>query len=177
MRKIIVGISGASGVRLGEKFIKALPKNEFEIYVITSQNAKIVAKKEENITLLDNNDIAEVTASGSFGAEMMAIIPCSMNTLAKIAYGISDNLLTRSAAVMIKERKTLLLAPRELPYSAIALENMHKLSLLNVIIAPPNIGYYADIKTLEDMEDFLIGKWFDLLKIPNSLYKRWGEEK
>ncbi|MDR1460978.1 MAG: UbiX family flavin prenyltransferase [Campylobacteraceae bacterium] len=174
MKKIIVGISGASGVRLGEKFIKALPK-EYEIYVIPTHNAKIVSKKEENQILLENSDISEVTASGSFGVDMMAIIPCSMNTLAKISCGIADNLLTRSAAVMIKEKKTLLIAPREMPYSAIDLENMRKLSLLNVIIAPPVAGFYANINTLEDMENFLIGKWFDLLGISNSLYKRWGE--
>ncbi|MDR0408335.1 MAG: UbiX family flavin prenyltransferase [Campylobacteraceae bacterium] len=175
MKKIIVGISGASGVRLGEKFIKALPK-EYKVYVIPTCSAKIVSQKEENHTLLDNNDISEVTASGSFGVDMMAVIPCSMNTLSKISCGIADNLLTRSAAVMIKEKKPLLIAPREMPYSAIDLENMHKLSLLNVIIAPPVAGFYANIHALEDMENFLIGRWFDLLSISNSLYKRWGEK-
>jgi 4-hydroxy-3-polyprenylbenzoate decarboxylase len=176
MKKIVVGISGASGVKLGLKFAKMLPKEEYEVFVIATKNAKIVAQKEEHFTLLDNEDISEVTASGSFGTDMMVIIPCSMNTLAKISCGIADDLLTRTAAVVMKERKTLLLAPREMPYSAIALENMHKLSLLNVIIAPPNVAYYADIKTLEDMENFLIGKWFDLLGIKNRLYKRWGEK-
>jgi 4-hydroxy-3-polyprenylbenzoate decarboxylase len=173
MKKIVVGISGASGVRLGLKFIRTLPK-EYQTFVIATDNAQIVSQKEEQFNLLDNADISECTASGSFGADMMAIIPCSMNSLAKIAVGISDNLLTRSAAVMIKERKTLLLAPREMPYSAIDLGNMHKLSLLNVIIAPPIAGFYANINTLEDMENFLIGKWFDLLGIQNDLYKRWS---
>jgi 4-hydroxy-3-polyprenylbenzoate decarboxylase len=175
LKKIIVGISGASGVELGKKFINNLPK-EYEVYTIISESAKKVAEKECNFTLLDDNDISERTASGSFGAEMMAIIPCSMNSLSKIACGIADNLLTRSASVMIKERKTLLLAPREMPYSAIVLDNMHKLSLSNVIIAPPVLGFYANISTLEDMENFLIGRWFDLLGISNSLYKRWGEQ-
>jgi len=96
-----------------------------------------------------------------------------MNTLAKIAYGISDNLLTRSAAVMLKEKRPLLLAPREMPFSPIALENMHKLSIIGVHIAPPILGYYAAIETLEDMENFLIGKWFDLLGIEHTLFKRW----
>jgi 4-hydroxy-3-polyprenylbenzoate decarboxylase len=173
MKKIVVGISGASGVRLGLKFIRALPK-EYETFVIATDNAQIVSQKEEHFRLLDNADISECTASGSFGADMMAIIPCSMNSLAKIAVGIADNLLTRSAAVMLKERKTLLLAPREMPFCAIDLGNMHKLSLLNVIIAPPIAGFYANINTLEDMENFLIGKWFDLLGIPNDLYKRWS---
>ncbi len=103
----------------------------------------------------------------------MMITPCSMNTLAKISVGIADNLITRAAAVMIKERKDLLLAPRELPLSAIALENMQKLATLGVIIAPPVMGFYSEQKTLEDMENFIIGRWFDQLKIPHNLYKRW----
>jgi hypothetical protein len=96
-----------------------------------------------------------------------------MNTLAKIACGISDNLPTRIAAVALKEQKKLLLAPREMPFSAIALENMHKLAALGVIIAPPVMGYYADIRTIEEMERFIIGKWYDALGIANNLYQRW----
>lgn len=175
VKKIVVGISGASGVRLGKKFIENLPK-DYEKYVIVSENAEIVAQKENGFTLLDNTDIAACTASGSFGADMMAVIPCSMNTLAKISHGIADNLLTRSASVIIKEKKPLLLAVRELPFSSISLENMHKLSTLNVIIAPPVAAFYANVKTLEDMENFFIGRWLDLLGIKNSLYKRWCKE-
>jgi len=96
-----------------------------------------------------------------------------MNTLAKIACGIADNLPTRVAAVALKEKKTLLLAPRELPFSTIALENMHKLSSLGVIIAPPVMGYYSDSNSLEEMERFIIGKWYDVLGIENDLYDRW----
>lgn len=172
MKKLIVGISGASGVELGIKFIQALPK-EIEKYVIISEHAKVVFEKEENIFLLDDENIGAISASGSFKSDAMVIIPCSMNTLAKIAYGIADNLLTRSASVMIKEKRPLLLAPREMPFSPIALENMLKLSTFGIHIAPPILGYYADIKTLEDMENFLIGKWFDLLGIEHTLFKRW----
>ena len=100
-----------------------------------------------------------------------------MNTLAKIACGISDNLTTRAAAVMIKERKTLLLAPREMPFSPIALENMHKLASLGILIAPPVMAYYSEQTTLEEMENFMIGKWFDLLGIENDLYKRWDDNE
>ena len=172
MKKLIVGISGASGVELGIKFIQALPK-EIEKYVIISEHAKVVFEKEENIFLLDDENIGAISASGSFKSDGMVIIPCSMNTLAKVAYGIADNLLTRSASVMIKEKRPLLLAPREMPFSPIALENMLKLSTFGIHIAPPILGYYADIKTLEDMEKFLIGKWFDLLGIEHTLFKRW----
>jgi 4-hydroxy-3-polyprenylbenzoate decarboxylase len=96
-----------------------------------------------------------------------------MNTLSKISVGIADNLITRAAAVMLKERRKLILAPREMPYSSIALENMLKLSNYGVIIAPPVAGYYANIQNIEDMEKFFIGKWFDLLGIEHNLYKRW----
>jgi len=171
-RKIVIAISGASGADLGLKAVKVLPE-DMEKHLILTDGAKTVLQKENSLFGYDDSDISAPTASGSFGADMMIIAPCSMNTLAKIACGISDNLTTRSAAVMIKERKKLLLAPRELPFSPISLENMHKLSLLGVIIAPPVMGYYADIKGLEDMENFIIGKWFDLLGIENSLYRRW----
>jgi 4-hydroxy-3-polyprenylbenzoate decarboxylase len=99
-----------------------------------------------------------------------------MNTLAKISCGIADDLITRAASVMIKERKTLLLAPREMPFSAIALENMLKLSKLGVIIAPPVVAYYAQSQNLKDMENFFIGKWFDLVNIEHNLYKKWSSE-
>ncbi|WP_024955822.1 UbiX family flavin prenyltransferase [Sulfurospirillum arcachonense] len=172
MKRIIVGVSGASGVNLGQKFIEKLPKN-IEVFIIPSNNSQVVLKKEENKTFLSNNDIGAITASGSFQCDAMVIIPCSMNTLAKISCGIADNLLTRTASVMLKENRPLLLAPREMPFSAIALENMLKLSRLGVKIAPPVSAYYADIKTLEEMENFYIGKWFDLLGIEHKLFKRW----
>jgi len=171
MKKLIVGLSGASGVNLGIKFIKHLPK-EIEVFIISSDNSKIVMQRE-NSNFLDNQDIGAITASGSFKSDGMVIIPCSMNTLAKISYGIGDNLLTRTASVMLKENRPLLLAPREMPFSAIALENMLKLSKLGVKIAPPVLAYYSQIKSLDDMEDFLIGKWFDLLGIEHDLFKRW----
>ena len=172
MKRIIVGISGASGVELGLSFIKALPL-DIEKYVILSDHAHMVFEKEQKLFLLDDKNIGAITASGSFQCDAMVIIPCSMNTLAKITHGIADNLLTRTASVMIKEKRPLLLAPREMPFSAIALENMLKLSQLGIHIAPPVMGYYAQSATLEEMEKFLIGKWFDLLGIEHTLFKRW----
>ena len=173
--KIVIAISGASGVSLGRRALRALPGN-VQKHLIVSEHAREVFAREEGVTLHADDDIAAPLASGSFGADAMMIIPCSMNTLAKTAAGIADTLTTRAAAVMIKERKTLLLAPREMPFSAIALENMLKLARLGVIIAPPVMAYYAQQETLEGMEDFMIGKWFDLLGIENSLYKRWGTD-
>ena len=172
-RKIVIAVSGASGVNLGLKALELLPK-DVEKHLIMSKNSKIVLDKEMNdVTTHDNEDVSASVASGSFGVDAMIIAPCSMNTLAKIACGISDNLITRCAAVMIKEQKKLILAPRETPFSAIALENMHKLSTLGVVIAPPVMAYYSKQQTLDEMENFVIGKWFDLLGIQNELYKRW----
>jgi len=170
--KLIVAITGASGVLLAEKFIQKLPKS-VEVFLVVSKNAQTVFQKEQNITTFDNSNISASIASGSFKTDAMIVLPCSMNTLAKISSGISDNLTTRAASVMIKEQRKLILAPREMPFSAISLENMLKLSRLNIIIAPPVIGYYANPDSLEDMENFMIGKWFDLLDIEHDLFKRW----
>jgi 4-hydroxy-3-polyprenylbenzoate decarboxylase len=174
--RIIIGISGASGVSLAQKFVSLLPK-EIEKYIIATDSAKIVSIKEENTKILDNSDISAPTASGSFKCDAMIILPCSMNTLAKISIGIADNLLTRTASVMIKERRKLILAPREMPLSSIHLENMLKLSNIGVVIAPPVLGYYAQNSTIDEMENFLIGKWFDLLDIEHNLFKRWGSDE
>jgi 4-hydroxy-3-polyprenylbenzoate decarboxylase len=171
-RKIVVASSGASGVNLGLKIVRLLPENIDKHFIMT-QNSEVVLDKEMHITFHDNNDISASVASGSFGVEAMIVAPCSMNTLAKIACGIADNLVTRCASVMIKEHKKLILAPREMPFSAIALENMHKLAALGIIIAPPVMAYYSEQQTLDEMENFVIGKWFDLLGIENNLYKRW----
>ncbi len=171
--KLVVAITGASGVQLGQKFVDYLPE-EIEVHVVVSDNALTVESFEnKNVTLHHSDNIAASISSGSFRVDATAVIPCSMNTLAKIACGISDNLATRVAAVALKEQKKLLLAPRELPFSAIALENMHKLASLGVIIAPPVMGYYAKHQNLEEMERFIIGKWYDVLGISNELFVRW----
>ena len=172
IEKIVVASSGASGVNLGLKILELLPQ-ETQKHFIMTKNAGVVLDKELNVVVHDDANIAASISSGSFGVDAMIIAPCSMNTLAKIACGIADNLVTRCASVMIKEHKKLILAPREMPFSAIALENMHKLATLGIIIAPPVMAYYSAQQTLDEMENFVIGKWFDLLEIENNLYKRW----
>lgn len=182
--KLVVAITGASGARLGVKLIQNLPSC-VEAFVVISKSAKKALKLEENInikTLLKDkenihffkeNQIEAPISSGSFKTDKMIIVPCSMGTLAKCAVGISDNLITRAFTVMLKEKREIVIAPREMPLSSIALENMLKLSNLGVTIAPPVIGYYSQQQSLEQMENFLIGKWFDLLKIDHNLYERW----
>ncbi len=174
--KVLIAISGASGASLGLKALRALPQ-DVEKHLIISDHAHIVLDKEDNVTLHKDEAIWASVASGSFGIDAMMVIPCSMNTLAKISVGIADNLTSRAASVMIKEQKKLLLAPREMPFSAIALENMHKLSTLGIIIAPPVMAYYSEQGSLEEMENFMIGKWFDLIGIENNLYKRWSDHE
>jgi 4-hydroxy-3-polyprenylbenzoate decarboxylase len=182
-KKIVVAISGASGVHLGLRLLELLPQ-DIEVFAIlseaakhtlaleTNQNYKIEIDKS-NITILNDTDLGACIASGSFQTEALIIVPCSMNTLAKCTVGISDTLITRVFSVMLKEKRDIILAPRELPYNTIQLENMTKLSTLGVSIAPPALGYYSSQQTLEEMENFIIGKWFDLLKIKHNLYKRW----
>jgi len=175
--KLVVAISGASGVSLAQKFIAYLP-SDIEVHVVASNHALVVeALEEKKVSIHSNENIGASIASGSFRVDATAVIPCSMNTLAKIACGIADNLITRVASVALKEQKRLLLAPREMPFSAIALENMHKLASLGVIISPPVIGYYASSDSLEEMERFIIGKWYDSLGIENNLYKRWKDNE
>lgn len=182
--KLVVAITGASGAKLGLKFIQYLPK-EVEAFVVISKSAikalkleenidiKKELKQRENIHIFKETQIEAPIASGSFKTDKMIIIPCSQNTLAKCAVGISDNLITRAFTVMHKEKREVVIACREMPLSTIALENMLKLSKVGVIIAPPVIGYYSKQQTLEQMENFLIGKWYDLLKIDHDLYERW----
>lgn len=236
-KRFILGISGASGVKLAKGFLRHIAQ-DFEVHIIISKGALECAKYElkcneselkayllescqttssqvkstqkssqtnqtnqtkankakssnadssqslasQNLAskdckayIYEDSEIGAPVASGSFEAQAMAIIPTSMDCLAKIACGISDTLLTRAASVMIKERRTLLLAPREMPLNAIVCEQMQKLATLGVIIAPPIIAYYSYPKDLEEMENFIYGKWLDILGIPNELFTRWGE--
>lgn len=201
--KLVIGICGASSAVLGLKFLsKILMLKNITPYIIISNGAKKVLKKENNINIdailkikynkplesylqciIENKEKLNIfkdenidapIASGSFLIDSMIILPCSMNTLAKIACGISDSLITRSFLVNLKEKRNIVIAPREMPLNPIILYNMKKLSDIGVIISPPMFGYYANVKTLEDMENFLIGKYLDSLGIDNKLYKRWG---
>ncbi len=179
--KIVVAITGASGIKLGLKFINFVAKKN-EVFVVLSKSAKTTMTLEtqeslpnsENITYYDDSGLDACISSGSFGVDCLAVIPCSMNTLAKFTVGICDTLISRTFAVMLKENRPVLLAPREMPYNQIQLKNMLALSKLGVHIAPPVMGYYSSQETLEDMENFLVGKWCDILNIENNLYKRWN---
>lgn len=184
--KLVVGISGASGIELALRFIEHVPV-EIELFVIMSRSAKQVARQEMGtdlkqalaqlpraLQIFSHQQMDAPVASGSFGAHALAIIPASLNIVGKIAHGICDDLLSRCAAVMLKEQKKLLIAPRELPLHSIALKNLLILAQERAIIAPPMLTYYTNPKDLKSMELFLVGKWLDALGIENNLYTRWG---
>ena len=126
---------------------------------------------DEKIDIQSN--MSGAAASGSSGYEAMIIAPCSSNTLAKVAAGICDNLLLRAAAVMLKEQRKLIIAPREMPFSPLSIKHMSELSGLGVMFALPMIAHYSKPKSLNDAENFIIGKWLDCLNIKNNLFKRW----
>jgi 4-hydroxy-3-polyprenylbenzoate decarboxylase len=178
--KIAVAVTGASGVVYGLRLIEVLRKKGIEpICMISDAAKKIVAYElEGKMThlkgFLGEGEIESGVASGSFKLDAMVIIPCSMKTLSAVANGYASNLITRGADVMIKEKRRLLLVPRETPLSAIHLENMLKLTGLGVAIIPAMPAFYHHPKKIEDLIDFVVGKVLDALDIENDLYERWG---
>ena len=149
-----------------------IPKANLENSRILNENfLQIEEFLDEKIDIQSN--MWDAAASGSSGYEAMIIAPCSSNTLAKVAAGICDNLLLRAAAVMLKEQRKLIIAPREMPFSPLSIKHMNELSGLGVMFAPPMIAHYSKPLSLNDAENFIIGKWLDCLNIKNNLFKRW----
>ncbi|MDY4451053.1 MAG: UbiX family flavin prenyltransferase [Campylobacter sp.] len=193
--KIIVGISGASSVHLGIRVANEILAAGHEVCAIISDGARVTFESEKAWEYLGNSRIpnenflqieefldekidiqsnmSSAAASGSSGYEAMIIAPCSSNTLAKVAAGICDNLLLRAAAVMLKEQRKLIIAPREMPFSPLSIKHMSELSGLGVMFALPMIAHYSKPLSLNDAENFIIGKWLDCLNIKNNLFKRW----
>jgi flavin prenyltransferase len=181
--KIIVGISGASGAIYGIELLKALKELNIETHlVISGWGAKTIEletvfKAEQVRSIADyhyeNDDLTAILASGSFLHDGMVVAPCSMKSLASIAYGYSDTLLTRSADVSIKEKRKLILVPRETPLSTIHLENMLKVASLNVTLLPPMPAMYIKPTSVDDLVIHTVSRILDHLGIENSLSKRW----
>jgi 4-hydroxy-3-polyprenylbenzoate decarboxylase len=180
---MLIAITGASGIDLAVKLIEKLQENGIQIELIISKLAQQLIKIESNYEkdyieklatkIYDVDDLTAEPSSGSYLIDTMVIIPCSMKTLAAIANGYANNLITRAADVMIKEKRRLLLAVRESPFSAIHLENMLKLARLGVIIAPPVPSYYFNPKSIEDFNNHIVGRILDQLGIKSDI-KRWG---
>jgi len=179
-KKIVVAITGASGIIYGAELVNALKSAGVQTFVIISKNAKKVADYE-GVKLpksdFNEEEIDASVASGSFKTDGMIVCPCSMKTLSAIANGYADNLIARAADVMLKERRKLVLVLRETPMNAIHLENALKLSRLGVQIMPACPGFYHNPKSIEDLVKFFVGKILDQFDIENKLYKRWGKTK
>jgi len=182
---VLVAITGASGVELAVLLLKQLKKHGKTTELIITKIAKKIISIETDYKVDDLIDISDKyydvddltagPASGSYKNNIMVIIPCSMKTLAAIANGYADNLITRAADVIIKERRKLILVVRESPFSAIHLENMLKLSRLGVIIAPPIPSYYIKPKNIEELNEYFIGRILDQMGIDSGI-KRWGDK-
>lgn len=184
LRRLVVGISGASGVIYGVRLLEVLKELKIETHLIMSPAAKITITSETDYSPVavekmatkvhKFNDIAATVSSGSFLTDGMAVIPCSMHTLGAIASGITDNLLTRVADVTMKENRKLVLVPRETPLSYIHIENLARVSRAGALIVPAMPAFYPRPKKIEEIVDHLVGKVLDLFQIEHSLYKRWG---
>ena len=177
--KIVVGITGASGIGIGIRLLEVL--REHETYLIISRNAKDILSLETNYSLEDveklaskiyNNLMVDVDiASGTNRFDALIIAPCSINTLSKIACGIEDNLITRVAAVALKEGRKMVIVPRENPLSTIALKRMYELSAIGVKIVLPIPAFYLKPKKIEDVVDYTVAKVLDFLSIKHNLYE------
>lgn len=178
-----MGITGASGAQYAYKLLECL---QSEVELIVSEDAKKVIEAEtpwrwEDFTRLavasyGNHDFGAPVASGSHRFDAMVIVPCSMNTLAKVAMGLADNLITRAASVTLKEGRKLILVPRETPLHVLHLEHMLEASRLGATILPAMPGFYHRPERVEDLVDFIVARILDHLGIDHELVPRWGEE-
>ena len=191
-RKIVIGITGASGAPYAKRILDFLGERvrtheDVEVAVCLSSTAPEVWALEcggdireaigGRFPIWGMRDYKAPFASGSAGWHAMAIVPCSMSTCARIAHGISDTLLTRAADVMIKERRTLVVVPREMPLSLIHLENLTALARAGVIIQPAMPSFYGKTKTLEQAIDTVVGRTLDQLGFEHDMLKRWGDHE
>lgn len=185
--RVVVGITGASGAVYGVRLIEALREHGHEVILIISENGEKVLEHEMGLKREDlenkvnwiygNADLFAEIASGTSKLDACVVVPCSMNTLAKIAYGIADNLVTRTASVCLKEGRKLVLVPRETPLSIAHIEAMLKAGNAGAVILPAMPGFYGKPMTIEEIVDFVVGKILDILGIENRIYKRWEGKK
>lgn len=181
--RVIIAITGASGAIYGFKMLQALHDSGVETHFVISDAAQQTASFECDYSedlykpfatfIYGNDQLGASIASGSFVCDAMIVIPCSMKTLAAIATGVSGNLIARAADVMIKEKRKLILCPRETPLSSIHLRNMLTLSDMGVQIIPPIPAFYGKPATLEDIISHHVMKIFDALQLPYQKAERW----
>jgi 4-hydroxy-3-polyprenylbenzoate decarboxylase len=180
---VIIGVTGASGAPIAVRALQALREAGVPVALVVSAGAVPVLQEECGITpaalapyatdVYSDRDLAAPIASGSRPSRGMAIVPCSANTLAKVALGLSDTLLTRAAQVQMKEHRPLVVVPRETPLSAITLRHMTTLAELGVVVLMASGPYYTHPKSVDDITDYLAGKLLDHLGVPHHLYRGW----
>lgn len=197
---ICVALTGASGMPYGIRLVESLLGAGCRVWLIYSQVAQIVARQEMDLLLPGNPAQAARELGARFGApdgqlqvfgredwncppasgsnppDAMVVCPCSMGTLASIAHGLASNLIERAADVVLKERRPLILVPRETPFSTLHLENMLSLSRNGAVILPPAPGFYNQPREIGDLVDFVVARILDQLRVPHRLMPRWGDD-
>jgi 4-hydroxy-3-polyprenylbenzoate decarboxylase len=182
-RRLIIAITGATGTVYGVRLLQMLQGTDIETHLVMSRWAARTLVQETSFTVdqvealatrvYPLNDQGAAISSGSFLTMGMAVVPCSMRTLAAIAHGLGDNLIHRAADVILKERRKLVLAVREAPLSEIHLENMLKLSRMGVVICPPMPAFYNKPQTLDDMVNYSVARLLDQLDVHLDVRNRW----
>jgi 4-hydroxy-3-polyprenylbenzoate decarboxylase len=186
---IVTAITGASGALYAQRFLQGLVAAGIKAHLIVSplgrrllhdelgmetiDLAALAGSEKHTLTLYNYNDVGSKLASGSFLHDGMVIVPCSSNTLAEVAHGLGDNLISRAAAVTLKERRRLVIAHREMPLSPIDVNNYKILNDAGAIVAPCNPGFYLNPSTVGEVVDFVAGKLLDLMKVPHAFDTRW----
>ena len=183
MKKIVVGITGASGSIYALRLIDVLRAQGIEVHAVVTSSGARVLDYECGVTmdelsrrvdvLYPNADVGAAIASGSFRMDAMVVLPCSMKTAGAVAHGVTDDLLTRAADVTLKEGRRLLLVPRETPMHEIHLENLLRLARAGAVIMPAAPGFYHRPETLDDLVNMMVGKILDRLGIEAELFTRW----
>jgi 4-hydroxy-3-polyprenylbenzoate decarboxylase len=182
--RLIIGITGSTGVIYGIRMLEILKKLGIETHLIMSEWAEKCVGMETQYSVNDVKSLATTTSddknmaasvsSGTHKVDGMIVVPCTMKTLSSIANGYDDTLVSRAAGVTIKESRKLVLMARETPLSAIHLENMLKLSRLGIVILPPVTEFYTNPKSIDDIINHGVGKCLDQFDIEHDLYVRWG---
>lgn len=182
-KNLIVAVTGASGAIYAQRLLRALPRDQFDIFLVSSDAGRLVYELEIGRPLAEDvppgtrsfpeSDFTAPFASGSFPCAGMAVVPCSMGTLGAIAAGLSRNLVHRAADVCLKERRPLVLVPRETPLGRIHLENMLRAHEAGATILPAMPGFYHRPGSVEEIADFIVARILDRLGIEHSLVPPW----